>query len=484
MGRLNASLELTSYIRVLRERLWMIIACPVVAAIAAGVVSFALPPVYEAHAWLIVRPVQPIPTGTNGGSPLTADQILRTYADWMTQRPILESVNGDLHLGLRTDDLKKKIKVTPEPNTLLLDVSAQDTNAAVASDIANQLVTDFVAAVKKTQTSDAQASTQPTDNLIPTASAVPPDKPVSPNKTLNVAIALAAGLLVAIGIAFLLDYLDQSIKGEEDLIGRLGLIPLGHIPFVATGKARRSELVVMDTQSSSAEAFKALRTSVLFATMDQQLKAVVITSPELGEGKSRTAANLAIALTQAGYKTLLIDADFRRPSQHRMFGRVRNVGLSNLIIQDANESDVIKPVDGISNLWLLASGPSPPNPSELLGSARMRELMAQLWHQFSYVIIDTPPVNAVTDASILAAAANATIVVVEQGRTTFPALRHTREVLDRVSSHTIGAVFNKVRASTGSYYYGYGNYSPSANGGAPHAKPANDISPEGHPSKA
>ena len=460
-------MELTRYTHVLRERLWMIIICPIVAALAAGIVSFALPPVYEAHAWLIVRPVQPIPTDTSGGSPLTADQILRTYADWMTQRPILESVSGDLHLGLRADDLKNKIKVTAQPNTLLLDVSVQDTDAAVASDIANQLVTDFVAAVKKTQTSEAQASTQPTDNLIPTASAVPPDQPISPNKRLNVAMAFVAGLLVAIGIAFLLDYLDQSIKGGDELIGRLGLIPLGHIPFVPTGKARRGELVVMDTQSSSAEAFKALRTSVLFSTIDQQLKAIVITSPELGEGKSRTAANLAIALAQAGYKTLLIDADFRRPSQHRLFGRVRNIGLSNLIIQDANGSDVMKPVDGIPNLWLLASGPTPPNPSELLGSARMRELMAELWHQFSYVIIDTPPVNAVTDASVLAAAANATIVVVEQGRTTFPALKHAKEILDRVNSRTVGAVFNKVRASTGSYYYGYGNYAPSSNGRAP-----------------
>ena len=462
----------------------MIIACPIVAALAAGIVSFALPPVYEAHAWLIVRPVEPIPTDVAGASSLTTDQILRTYAEWMTQRPILEKVNADLNLGLTYEDMRKKVKVTPQPNTLLLDVAAQDTIPKVASDIANQLVIDFVPVVKEAQNEQSQSATQRNDNLIPTASAVPPDKPISPNKGLNIAIAFAAGLLVAIGIAFLLDYLDQSIKGEDDLIGRLGLIPLGHIPFVPTSKARRSELVVMDTQSSSAEAFKALRTSVLFSTMEQQLKAVVITSPELGEGKSRTAANLAIALSQAGYKTLLIDADFRRPSQHRMFGRVRNVGLSNLIIQDANESDVIKPVDGIPNLWLLASGPSPPNPSELLGSARMRELMAQLWHQFSYVIIDTPPVNAVTDASILAAAANATIVVVEQGRTTFPALRHAREVLDRVSSHTIGAVFNKVRASTGSYYYGYGNYQPSENGRkAKDRQPAEPSVPEERPAK-
>ena len=458
-------MELTRYIRVVRQRLWMIVACPIVAALAAGIVSFLLPPVYEAHVSLYVRPAQPLSSTDPTVAAITADQVLRTYATLMTQRPILESVNSQLNLGIRPEDLLKKIKVTPSTNTLILDVAVQDTNAAVARDIANQVVADLINEVNQIQAQETQVSNSRTgDNLVVTAPAVIPDKPVLPNKTLNVAIAFAAGLLVALGIAFLLDYMDQSIKGDEELIGRLGLIPLGHIAHVPVGKAKRSELVALDLESPSAEAFKALRTSVLFATMDQQLKAIVITSAELGEGKSRTAANLAIALAQAGYKTLLIDADFRRPSQHRLFGQVRNVGLTNLIIQDADESNAIKQVDSVPNLWLLASGPTPPNPSELLGSARMKEVMSKLWHEYSYVIIDTPPVNAVTDASILAASANATIVVVEQGRTTFPALRHTREMLDRVNAHTIGAVVNKVRASSGSYYYGYGNYAQSSNG--------------------
>jgi receptor protein-tyrosine kinase len=443
----------------------MVIACPIVAALAAGIVSFLLPPVYEAHVSLYVRPAQPLSSTDPTVAAITADQVLRTYAALMTQRPILEAVNSQLNLGMRPEDLAKKIKVTPSTNTLILDVAVQDTNPTVARDIANQAVADLIDEVKQIQTQESQLSNSRTgDNLVVTAPAVVPDKPVLPNKVLNIAIAFAAGLLVALGIAFLLDYLDQSIKGDEELIGRLGLIPLGHIAYVPAGKVKRSELVALDPQSPSSEAFKALRTSVLFATIDQERKAIVITSPEPGEGKSRTAANLAIALAQASYKTLLIDADFRRPSQHRLFGHVRNVGLSNLIIQDASESEAIRQVDAVPNLWLLPSGPTPPNPSELLGSGRMRELMSKLWNQFSYVIIDTPPVNAVTDASILAASANATIVVIEQGRTTFPALKHTREMLDRVNARTIGAVLNKVRATGGSYYYSYGNYAPSSNG--------------------
>jgi capsular exopolysaccharide synthesis family protein len=450
----------------------MIIACPIVAALAAGIVSFLLPPVYEAHVSLYVRPAQPLSSTDPTIAAVTADQVLRTYAALMTQRPILEAVSSQLTLGMRPEDLAQKIKATPSTNTLILDVAVQDTNPAVARDIANQVVADLIDEVKKIQQAESQgvANSRTGDNLVITSPAVLPDKPVFPHKTLNVTIAFAAGLMLALGIAFLLDYLDQSIKTDDELIGRIGLVPLGHIAYMPVGKTKRSELVALDVQSPSSEAFKALRTSVLFATVDQELKAIVITSAELGEGKSRTAANLAIALAQAGYKTLLIDADFRRPSQHRMFGQVRNVGLTNLIIQDASEGDAIKHIEAVPNLWLLPSGPTPPNPSELLGSARMREVMSKLWRQFSYVIIDTPPVNAVTDASIIAASANATIVVVEQGRTTLPALKHAREMLDRVNARTIGAVMNKVRATSGSYYYGYGNYQLSANGDGKSAK--------------
>lgn len=458
-------MELARYLRVLRKRLWIIVACPLVAALAAGIVSFLLPPVYEAHTALLVWPANLGPSDPNV-APLSPDQISRTYALLMTQPPLLRSVAQELGLNVRPEDLASQIKVTPQTGTTILDVTVSDTNPTLARDVANSLVDSLVAEVKEIQSRNATSSNpRISDVLYVVSPATLPDRPVSPRKTLNVTMAFAAGLVLALGFAFLLEYLDQSVKGDEELIGRIGLIPLGHIAYAPVGKVKRSELVALDPHSPSAEAFKALRTSVLFATIDQALKAIVITSPELGEGKSRTAANLAIALAQAGYRTLLIDADFRRPSQHRLFGQVRNVGLSNLIIQDATESDAVRQVDAIPNLWLLASGPTPPNPSELLGSGRMRELMSKLWHQFSYVIIDTPPVNAVTDASIIAASANATIVVVEQGRTTFPALKHTRELLDRVNAHTIGAVMNKVRATSGSYYYGYGNYAaPSLNG--------------------
>lgn len=468
-------MELARYLRVLRQHIWTIVVCPVVAALAAGAVSLALQPVYQADVSLYVKPAQPIQGTDPTVAGLTTDAVLRTYADWMTQRPILDQVNSQLSLGLRPEELASKVKVTPQPNTLLLDVAVQDTNPARARDIANQLVTDFIETVNQAQAS--QTSSAPsTDKLIVTSPAVLPDRPVLPNKTLNVLIAFAAGLVVAIGLAFLLDYLDQSIKNGDELVQRLGLIPIGHIAFVPSPKGRQGELVSLDPHSSFSEAFRALRTGVLFSTIDLTTKGIVVTSPELGEGKSRTAANLAIVLAQAGQTTLLVDADFRRPSQHRLFGRVRNIGLSNLILQDATESEAMIDVQGVPHLRLLTSGPTPPNPSELLGSTRMMELMSKFWHEYSYVIIDSPPVNAVTDASIIAASASATVLIVEQGRTTWPALTHAKQTLDRVKANTIGVVVNKVRSSAGSYYYGYGNYgSAQPNGRMPRDVDGEDV---------
>jgi receptor protein-tyrosine kinase len=385
----------------------------------------------------------------------------------MKQRPLLEAVSKELGLNIRPEDLAKQITVTPEANTAILDVAVRDTNPALARDLANSLTADLIAEVKGFQQQEATLPNSRTgDNLFVVSPAVLPDRPVSPNKTLNIAIAFAAGLLLAVGLAFLLDYLDQSIKTDEELTERVGLMPIGHLLFVPPGKGKRGELVALDEQAPAAEAYKALRTSLLFSTIDHELKEVVVTSAELGEGKSRTAANLAVVLAEAGHKTLLIDADFRRPSQHKIFGRVRNIGLSNLIVQDATEAETITAVDGVPNLWVLTSGPTPPNPSELLGSGRMHELMSKLRGHFTYLVVDTPPVNAVTDASILAAYASGTVLVVEQGRTTFPALKHAKGMLDRVGARTLGAVMNKVHASSGSYAYAYGYYGASPNGHA------------------
>jgi len=299
---------------------------------------------------------------------------------------------------------------------------------------------------------------------------------VWPKPLLIVALALIAGLAVGAGLAFLLDYMDQSVRSDEILRERVGLVPLGHISFVPAKPDRRGELLTLSGDSPIVEGYKALRTNLLFSSVDKEVKTIVITSAGPNEGKSRTAANLAIVLAQSGHPTLLVDADFRRPSQHRMFGRVRNVGLSNLIVQDMPEGALFVPDEQVKDLVILASGPTPPNPSELLGSAQMNGLVARFRKHFDYVVIDTPPVNAVTDASVLAANTDAAILVVDTNKATYTGVQHAKQALDRVGAKVLGSVMNKMKAAGGRYYYyeyGYGYGSGAPNGKVhPEARPA------------
>src|SRR2546425_2753495 len=469
-------MELIQYWRVMRRWAWLIILCPLLAALAAGLISLQLPKVYEAQVSLLVRPAQPLAV-VPGSAPLTADQVLRTYAALMTERPILERVISDEALPTDPVKLSRQITVTPVPSTTILNVAVRDTDPDRARRTANTLVADFLADVKAIQRSEANAPTASSaDNLVVKSPAILPTEPVWPKPLLIVALALIAGLAVGAGLAFLLDSMDQSVRSDDILRERVGLVPLGHISFILAKPDRRGELLSLAGDSPVVEAYKALRTNLLFSSVDKEVKTIVITSAGPNEGKSRTAANLAIVLAQAGHPTLLVDADFRRPSQHRMFGRVRNVGLSNLIVQDMPEAALFVPDEQVKDLVILASGPTPPNPSELLGSAQMKALFARFRKGFDYIVIDTPPVNAVTDATVLAANSDAAILVVDTNKATYTGVQHAKQALDRVGAKVLGSVMNKMKASGGRYYYseyGYGYGSSAPNGKVhPEARPA------------
>jgi non-specific protein-tyrosine kinase len=460
--------ELIHYWRVARRWAWLIILCPLVAALAAGLISLQLPKVYEANVLLYVRTAQLIPQ-TQGVAPVTSDQVLRTYAQLMTIRPLLQQVILEEHLPTDPVTLAKHVTVTPNPNTLNLVIAVRDTDPGRGQRTANTLVSDFIAYVKTLTPAPKDATTSQQESLVIAQPADLPTEPVSPKPLLNVALGILAGLAVGFGLAFLLDYLDQSVRSDEVLRERVGLVPLGHISYVPAKGERRGELVALAGDSPVVEAYKALRTNLLFSSVDREVKTIVITSAVPNEGKSRTAANLAIVLAQAGHSTLLLDADFRRPSQHRIFGRIRNIGLSNLIVQDMPESAIFLADEQVKNLIVMASGPTPPNPSELLGSAQMVALFARFRKGFDYVVIDTPPVNAVTDASVLAANADAAILVVDTNKATYPAVQHAKQALERVGAKVLGTVMNKMKAAGGTYYYSNYGYDYAAH---PNGKPA------------
>jgi len=459
-------MELIRYWRLIRRWAWLIILCPFVAGLVAGLISLQLPKVYEAKVALLVRPAQPLSFDQSVAA-LTADQILRTYASWMTKPPILQKVISDQNLQTDTGALSRQITVTPEPNTTILDVAVRDNDPARAMNNANTLIRDFIAQVKETQQTESTASSK--DNFVVVSPAVQPTQPVFPRPLLNIVLGVFVGLIAGIGLAFLLDYLDQSVRSDEILRERTGLVPLGHIAYTPAKSERRGELVTLGGDSPVVEAYKALRTNLLFSSVDKELKTIVITSAVANEGKSRTAANLAIVLAQAGHTTLLVDADFRRPSQHRIFGRLRNIGLSNLFVQDMPEASLFVLDEQVKDLVVLASGPTPPNPSELLGSAQMKALLARFRQGFDYVVMDTPPVNAVTDASVLAASSDAVILIVETNKATYPGVLHAKQALERVGARVLGSVMNKMRPAGGSYYYyqyGYGSAAPNGKGPA------------------
>jgi capsular exopolysaccharide synthesis family protein len=230
------------------------------------------------------------------------------------------------------------------------------------------------------------------------------------------------------------------------------------------------------------EAFKAIRTSLLFTISDKErLAAIVVTSSIPGEGKTSTACNLAVAMAQAGHSVILVDADFRRPDLHRIFHRPENVGLGNLILGDRPESEVLMSTP-LDNLRVVCTGPTPPDPSELLGSTRMLGVVRRLKELADVVIFDTPPVSAVTDATVLATMVDGVVLVVEGGRTPVQSVIKARDILQSVNARILGVVLNKVRQSdTGEYYYRYYRREGAPNGdkrrgvGEPEAAPAPRI---------
>jgi polysaccharide biosynthesis transport protein len=280
-----------------------------------------------------------------------------------------------------------------------------------------------------------------------------PRSPVSPRTVTNLAGALVAGLVLAIGLAFFFEYVDSSLKSPDEVRAYLGLPTLGLVPALNPSSWKGgSPLINAGVPPNFAEAFRALRTNLLFSAADEGAKSLVITSTGPGEGKTMVAANLAIGLAQAGQRVILIDADMRRPRVHDMFDQPQEPGLSNLMVGHAAASAIIRK-SSVPGLWLLTAGRIPPNPAELLGSQRFREFIQLLSQHFDAVIIDSPPIMAVTDAAVAASAATGIIFVVGAEMTSRHAARVAIEQLQNGHPRFLGAVLNRVELERNSYYY-------------------------------
>ena len=282
-----------------------------------------------------------------------------------------------------------------------------------------------------------------------------PRAPVTPRKALNMLLGLFSGGILAFGLAFFFEYLDSRIKTPDELKAHLGLPSLGMVPALEPKSWKGKEpLIHTGVPPGFAEAFRTIRTNVLFSSAEEGSRAIVVTSTGPGEGKTTVASNLAIGFAQAGQRVLLIDADMRRPRVHDVFGRKQEPGLSNLMVGNAKASQSVHKT-AVPGLWVLAAGHNPPNPTELLGSQRFRDFLTSLKEHFDLIIVDSPPVMAVTDAAIAAHSSSGVVFVVGAEMTSRHAARAAVEQLLQGRAHFIGAVLNRVELERNAYYYSH-----------------------------
>lgn len=216
-------------------------------------------------------------------------------------------------------------------------------------------------------------------------------------------------------------------------------------------------VTIKNPKSPLAEAYRTLRTNIQFSSFDKRIQTIVVTSSQPGEGKSTTAANLAVVMAQGGHKTILLDCDQRKPTQHKVFGQSNLTGISNLLIGEVRFEDAVIKTE-VENLCLLTAGIRPPNPAELLGSGRMRSLLTKLREEFEYIIIDTPPVLAVTDAQVASKYADGCLLVTASGEADREAAMRAKELLVKVDAKIIGVILNKLDTSRKGYYGQYYHY--------------------------
>lgn len=291
-----------------------------------------------------------------------------------------------------------------------------------------------------------------------------PKWPSSPNISRNIILALILGFIGSTTWIFSTEYFDNTVKSTADVEKYFNLPMLGQIPLSKFGESSKSNQpatwrpALVKPNSFAAEAYRHLRTNIQFLNFEDQARTIVITSPTAGEGKTTVAANLAATLSLTGSNVILLDCDLRHPKIHQTLGVENFIGFSNLLIKSHRLPEVIQIAN--NNLPVITSGPKPPNPSELLGSNRMTELIQTLKEDYDYIIIDTPPVCAVTDAAVLAAKVDAVILISAFNTTTREAAADCRRILDKVNSKILGAVMNKIDAKKGRYgYYSYyGHY--------------------------
>jgi capsular exopolysaccharide synthesis family protein len=449
--------ELKDYIRVIRRRWRLILVVLLVAVAAASFLTVRATPEYSSSARLFISTAQSDSTQAYQGS-LFSQQRVTSYADLVTGQELARRVIDDLGLDMTPSDLSSKISATAVPETVILQVSVVDPSPRQAQRLTRAVSEQMISLVNELETPPGKKRAPIKATVVDPANL--PANAVSPQPLRNLGLAVILGLLLGVGLAVLREVLDTTVKSPDDASGAAGAPVMGSISFDSSA-SKRPLISEMDSHAPRVEAFRVLRTNLQFVDVDHDSKVFVVTSSLPGDGKTTTSTNLAITLAQAGERVLLVDGDLRRSKVAEAMNLEPAVGLTTVLVGRIDIEDAVQRTR-VPNLSVLTSGAIPPNPSELLQSHAMGEVLKQLRKRYDVVIMDAPPLLPVTDAALLTAQADGCLLVVRHGRTTRDQLRHAIERISAVEGRLLGVVLNMVPARGGpdSYYgYGYG-YGP------------------------
>lgn len=476
-------------IALLWSKIWLIIIATILCSFSSFFVSkFVMNPRYEAYTTMYVKNNnstfgQATPNANVDLNDLnTAKSLASTYITVLKSNAVMEQVGEKLSDKYEINDLsqmfvikngkvsvkslKEAFSMAAVDETEVIKITANTLNPEVSADLCNtiaEIAPDFLIRVVGAGSVE----------IIDSASVT--DEPVSPNITLITLIGAIIGFSFAVFVVLLIDFFDDTVKESEELTKKFNKAILGEVQAIESEKSKRrkkgsdsQERVLLTDKSipfNVSESYKSIRSNILFSLGTTDKRIIAVSSPNPTEGKSTTAANLAIALAQTGSSVLLIDADMRKPVQHKTF-KIKNAeGLSTLIIKKSSVAKSIKS-NVINNLDLLPSGPIPPNPSELLASENFSKLLEQLSGNYDYIIIDTPPVNVVSDAMVMKDNISGILLVLKYGATTYEDVSNCMKQIELAQANMFGFVLNEIHHSySGSYYnykykykYGYGSY--------------------------
>lgn len=445
-------MSLQEFIQVLRHR-WITVCVTALLTIAAAV-SFTLAqtPLYQASTRLFVSTTSgKTVSELYNGNRLSQERVL-SYTELIMGETLAQRTIDRLDLDMGAATLKASVAAKSRPDTVLIDVSVRDPSPVRARDIANAMSDEFVLMVRELETPDAGAV--PDARVVVEQRASVPTAPVVPRKFRNLILGILLGAMLGIGLAVLRELLDNTVKSREILEEVVGAGVVGSIPF--DKKLHENAAISFDADNSgTAEAFRKLRTNLQFLTVDNPPRLIVITSATPSEGKTTTSINIALALAEADHNVVLVDGDLRRPVLANYLGLVGAVGFSTALSGAAPLDEVLQKTK-YPRLTVLASGPIPPNPSELLGSLAAKNLLEELRAQFDYVIIDSAPLLAVADSAILATEADGAIIAVRSAKTKRDQLAHAIGTLKDVGAPLLGAILTMMPTrGGGAYTYQY-----------------------------